>query len=185
MRDEPRSANGSGAGLPINEPDRDDFVRQADELVEDPLLVGVADEGAREALVDRGGEHEHHQRAGVDVPVRHGPRDLDAPGLLELVRLVVPRVVARLVRGDDEVHRRLRDERVTVLGFLERLGDRTALRLVGDDDDAAALAETARGRAANDADDALDLLTRQRLGVERAVHAPLGEDLAELHGRTV
>ena len=52
------------------EPDRHDLLRQAEQLVEDPLLVGMADERAREPFVDRGQQHEHHQRTGIDEPVR-------------------------------------------------------------------------------------------------------------------
>ena len=145
----------------------------------------MADERRGQALVDRRGEHEHHQRTGVDEPVRDGPRDLDAPGRRELVRLVVPGVIERLVRRDDELERRLRDEllRRRVVG--ERSGDLAALLVVGDDDDARPLGEAAGGRPPNHPDDPLDHLVRDRSRLERAVHSPTGEDLAELHDRTV
>ena len=106
----PRARRRVLAGLADQrEPDRDDVLGQADQLVEDPLLVGVADERAREALVDRGEQHEHHQRSRVDEPVGHGPRDLDAARRGELVGLVVAGVVERLVRGDHEQDRRVGD----------------------------------------------------------------------------
>ena len=63
----------------------------------------------------------------------------------------------------------------------ERGRDLGALGRVGDDHDAAALAEAAGRCAANHADDALDLLAGIGVGLERAVHAPSTEDLAELH----
>ena len=59
------------------------------------------------------------------------------------------------------------------------------LLVVGDDDDAAALAEAAGRGAANHARDPLDLLVRDRVGQERAVHPAPGEDVAELHVPTV
>ena len=107
------------------EADRHDVVGQPEELGEDPLLIGVADERAGQALVDRGQEHEHHQRAGVDEPVRHGPGDLDTARRGELVGLVVARVVERLVRRDDEVNRRVarRIARVELVLVGERVGE--------------------------------------------------------------
>ena len=59
------------------------------------------------------------------------------------------------------------------------------LLVVGDDDDAAALAEAAGRRAADHVRDPLDLLARERIGQERAVHPPPREDVAELHAATV
>ena len=105
---EARADAGASPGLPTKrEPDRHDVLRQAEQLVEDALLVGVADERARETFVDRREQHEHHQRAGVDEPVRHGPRHLDAAGHRQLVRLVVAGVVERLVRREDQVNGRV------------------------------------------------------------------------------
>ncbi len=166
-------------------PDRHYVLGQAEQLVEDALLVGMPDERACEPFVNRCFEHEQHQRAGVDEPVRHRPGHLDATGPLQLVRLVVTRVVERFVRGDHHVHRRVGDEvaavrRVVVVA--EGFGDLRALLGVGDDDDAAALTEAARRRVADDVRDALDLLARQRVGQERAVHAAAAENVAELHG---
>ena len=84
---QPRADRRALAGLADQrEADRDDVLGQPEQLVEDPLLVGVADERAREPLVDRGHQHEHHQRARVDEPVRHGPRHLDPAGRLRACR---------------------------------------------------------------------------------------------------
>ncbi len=86
------------------------------------------------------------------------------------------------------MHRRVGDEIASALRVVlvaERSRDLGALVRVGDDDDAAALAEAAGGSAANHTDDALDLVGRDRIGLERAVHAAAAEDLAELHRTTV
>ena len=63
----------------------------------------------------------------------------------------------------------------------ERRCDLCPFRVVGDDDDASALAEAARRRAADHADDALDLLLWKGIGLEGPVHPALRKDLAELH----
>ena len=60
-------------------------------------------------FVDRGQEHEHHQRARIDEPVRDGPRHLGAARRRELVGFVVASVIERLVRRDHEQDRRVGD----------------------------------------------------------------------------
>jgi hypothetical protein len=58
-------------------------------------------------------------------------------------------------------------------------------RLVRDDDDALSLRVPAGWCTPDHARDPVDLRARNRVGKERAVHAPLREDLAELHRASV
>ena len=145
----------------------------------------MAHEGRGEPFVERGEQDQHHRRSGVDEPVRHGPVDLDAAGRLQLVRLAIAIVVELLVRADDEVGGRGRDEGRRSAGDVARLveaaSDLGAKPLVGHDHDALALAEPSARRAPDRQCDPLEDLAVDWVREEAPVHPPPCQDVAKLH----
>ena len=108
-------------------------------------------------------------------------------GHRELVGLVVALVVVVLARADEDVHRgdaqpRLVAARDPLVFLVHDLGDPRTCRRIRHDDEALALREPAARCAADGGDDALDRLARDRLGVLVADHAPLLEEVGEVHG---
>ena len=145
---------------------------------EDPV------DGRRETLLDRGDEDQHHRRACVHVPERHGP--LDLLPLLELVVPLVALVVVALARHDEDLGGGGLEPRLDALERLvvpERRDLREELRVV-DDEQPLPLREPGARRTPHGRDDAFERVARDRVAGVVAHHAALLEQVVEAHAGT-
>ena len=127
-----------------------------------------------------------HRRVGV--PERHGPGFGAIEAERDLVRSGVPLDVPRRVRVGEHDHRRSvlhlagLSRELRILGQFPEPGE--ARRLV-QHQEVISLREPRRRGPAGDVEQAIDEIAIDRSLLEHVHHAPLADDLAELHRRTI
>lgn len=162
-------------------PDGIDIVGNVQELLETWYRVDPEETG-RESLVDRRQQDVLHGRSCIDPPIRNRPM-LALP--VVLVRLVVPVSIHLLGAADDDVDRCRGDPWIEacrdVVRFVGQFGNPESSVCSLHNHERLTLAESGARRPPARVDDPLYGIGVDRLVCVGADHAPLADDVAELH----